>query len=272
MMQKAKISRSMLTGLALVAALAGAGQASSASAIAPTLYVNYVGMNCTFTMVTDSGATVSSLAPGSYQLTLTADDFTSCPAAGLPDFSLTGPGVSIQTPIDAGTGAAADYTIALQPSSTYVAQDLSQPLSRLTFTTLASGTPITPAVPYSTTGTGKAGKSESSPIGTSVPVRGAAEPLPLRGTLTGQVTPAGVPELSFKGKTVTRLQSGRYKVSVVDKSKKSGLIVQETGKNGTTIAGTTFTGSRTVTVTLKAGQWFFYPTFVGKKNYFIVTS
>ncbi len=105
-----------------------------------------------------------------------------------------------------------------------------------------------------------------------MPVRGAPEPLPLRGTLTGTVTSSGVPKLTFKGKTVTKLESGRYKISVVDRSKRSGLIVQETGKNGTTVAGTTFVGSHTVTVTLKAGQWFFYPTFVGKKNYFIVTS
>ena len=261
----------MATVLAMVAALGAAGQAFSHSAIAPTLYVNYVGMNCTFTMVTDSGANVTSLAPGSYQLTLTADDFSSCPAE-LPDFSLTGPGVSIQTPIDAGTGAAADYTLALQPSSTYVAQDLNQPLSRLTFTTLASGTPIAPPAPYSTTGSGKPSKSESSPIGTSVPARGAAEPLPLRGTLAGTVTQTGVPKLTFKGKSVTKLESGRYKISVVDKSKRSGLIVQETGRSGTTVSGTTFVGSHTVTVTLKAGQWFFYPTFVGKKSYFIVTS
>jgi hypothetical protein len=263
--------RTVITSLVMVAALLTAAQASSHSAIAPTLYVNYVGTNCIFTIVTDSGANVTSLAPGSYQLTLTAEDFTSCPA-GLPDFSLTGPGVSIQTPIDNGTGAAADYTVALQPSATYVAQDLNQPLSRLTFTTLASGTPVTPVVPYSTTGTGKASKSESSPIGTSVPARGAPEPLPLRGTLTGTVSSSGVPELTFKGKTLTKLQSGRYKISVVDRSKSSGLIVQETGKGGTTVSGTTFVGSHSVTVTLRAGQWFFYPTFVGKKNYFIVTS
>lgn len=262
---------SLITLLVTVAAVVSVGQASSRAAITPTLYVNYVGTNCLFTIVTDSGANVTSLAPGTYQLTLAADDFASCPA-GLPDFSLTGPGVSIQTPIDAGTGAAADYTIALQPSSTYVAQDLSQSLSRLTFTTFASGTPIVPTAPYSTTGTGKASTSESSPIGTSVPAPGAAEPLPMRGTLTGRVSSSGVPRLTFKGKTVTKLESGRYKISVVDRSKSGGLIVQETGKGGTTVSGTTFVGSRTVTVTLKAGQWFFYPTFVGKKNYFIVVS
>ncbi|HEX4521470.1 MAG TPA: hypothetical protein VH063_17990 [Gaiellaceae bacterium] len=262
----------MLALLLVLAALGTAGPAFSRSTIAPTLYVNYVGTNCIFTIVTDSGANVTSLAPGSYELTLSAEDFVSC-GQDLPDFTLSGPGVSIQTPIDAGTGAAADYTVTLQPSATYVAQDLNQPLSRLAFTTLASGTPIVPTAPYSTTGSGKASTSgSSSPIGTAVGKLGAAEPAPLRGTLTGLVSAAGVPRLSFKGKTVTKLESGRYKVSVVDHSRKGGLILQETGRNGTTVAGTTFVGSRTVTVTLKAGQWFFYPTFVGKKNYFIVTS
>ena len=33
-----------------------------------------------------------------------------------------------------------------------------------------------------------------------------------------------------------------------------------------------FEGKRSKTVNLKAGQWFFYPSFVGKKDYFIVTS
>ena len=34
----------------------------------------------------------------------------------------------------------------------------------------------------------------------------------------------------------------------------------------------TFTGKKTATINLKAGQWLFYPTFVGKKTYFIVTT
>jgi len=37
-------------------------------------------------------------------------------------------------------------------------------------------------------------------------------------------------------------------------------------------SGAAFVGKRSLSVTLSAGQWFFYPTFVGKKSYFIVIS
>ena len=38
------------------------------------------------------------------------------------------------------------------------------------------------------------------------------------------------------------------------------------------MTGTTFVGKRSVTLDLRAGQWFFYSTFVGKKTYFIVVT
>ncbi len=71
---------------------------------------------------------------------------------------------------------------------------------------------------------------------------------------------------------MTTLKAGRYTVSVVDQSKKSGFIIQESRKAATTAAGVSFVGKKTVTIDMKAGQWFFYPTFVGAKSYFIVTS
>ena len=39
-----------------------------------------------------------------------------------------------------------------------------------------------------------------------------------------------------------------------------------------TLTGLAFTGARKVTLTLNAGQWLYYPSFVGKKTYFIVTA
>ena len=76
----------------------------------------------------------------------------------------------------------------------------------------------------------------------------------------------------MKGKKVTTLVTGRYKLVVTDHSKKSGFNIQEIRKGGTAVTGTTFVGSHSVTLTLKPGQWFFYPSFVGKKTYFIVVS
>jgi hypothetical protein len=48
--------------------------------------------------------------------------------------------------------------------------------------------------------------------------------------------------------------------------------VQAIKQSAITVTSTTFTGKKSKTLNLKAGQWFFYPTFVGKKTYFIVTS
>ena len=95
------------------ASLVLAGAATSAGVL-PSLYVNYVGTNCTFTITADGGASVGTIAPGTYQVWFSQDDFVSC--VGLPDFVLTGPGVSVETPIDAGTGAAAEATVTFQPA------------------------------------------------------------------------------------------------------------------------------------------------------------
>ena len=37
------------------------------------------------------------------------------------------------------------------------------------------------------------------------------------------------------------------------------------------MTGVAFVGKHSVTLTLRPGQWFFYPTFVGTKTYFLVT-
>ena len=89
--------------LALAAALAPTGGARPADTVLPTLYVNYT-MNCTFTITGDSGARVTSIPPGNYQVFITtpmvfADvdltgvfDMTACKS--FTQFQLTGPGVN----------------------------------------------------------------------------------------------------------------------------------------------------------------------------------
>jgi len=248
------------------------GAALARAAVLPTLYVNYVGTNCTFTLTNDSNSSFATLAPGTYQLMLQADDFQSC-ASGLPDFRLTGPGVSVETPIDAGNGSAANFQIALQPSSTYVAQDGSQPLSRITFTTLASGTPTTPVIQGgggggSTVTTSTGGGSGKSAIGTTT----GTKTDPLRGTLLGIVSATGKLSLTDKGKAVASLESGRYTVEVTDESSKSGFTIQQSSKSPSTVTGVAFIGKKTETLDFKPGQWLFYPSVVGTKNYFIVSA
>jgi hypothetical protein len=47
--------------------------------------------------------------------------------------------------------------------------------------------------------------------------------------------------------------------------------VQEIRKTPVAVTGVPFVGKRSVTVTLKPGQWFFYSP-AGKKSYFVVVS
>ena len=94
-----------------------------------------------------------------------------------------------------------------------------------------------------------------------------------RGTLAGTVSPRREAEADRQGrKPVSSLEAGRYTFAVTDGSRKAGFTVQEIKQGAITITTTTFTGKRSKTITLRSGQWFFYPTFVGKKTYFIVTS
>jgi hypothetical protein len=259
---------SICVAVGAAACLMLAGAADSA-AVLPTLYVNYVGTNCTFTITNDAGANVTSLSPGTYQMTFAAEDFVSC--TNLPDFFLSGPGVSLETPIDEGTGAAANYNVTFQPSATYVAVEKSQPvLSKITITTAASGTAGLVNGP-STTGTGAVDKSANNDGVLSGKTK-ASTPALRRGTLLAKVSTSGKVTLSFQGKVVSQLKSGLYTVSVSDASKKSGFVIQQIHKVATSVTTAPFTGSKSKLLDLSKGQWFFYPSFIGKKTYFLVVS
>jgi len=247
--------------------------------VLPTLYVDY-STNCTFVIVDDSGKHVSQIAPGTDQVQLNEPQpliangsaNSSGPACnGLAAFQLTGPGVTLTTSIDNGDGVNL-FTESFQAGSTYVAVDNNQPaVARVVFTTAASGAPATPSVPYSSVAGGKGSTSNTSVIGQKAKASVGVPPMP-RGTLVAVVSAAGRPSLTFQGKPVTSLKAGRYTVQVADSSKTSGLIIQETGQNAIAVAPVAYTGKRRTAVTLRVGQWFFYPTFVGKKSYFLVTT
>jgi hypothetical protein len=247
----------------------------------PTLYVNYSQANCTFTITNDSGGTVSSIAPGSYNVQITTPvqfedgkdrtglapgDMSDC--LGAVAFELNGPGVSIATTLDDGSNDHALFPVIFAASSSYTAVDDNQPsVARVVFTTQASGTaqqvagPTAPAASKPTTSNDVVGsKAKTATVD------------PLRGTLLASVSAAGKLALKLSGKTVTTLPYGRYTVTVSDRSKTSGFILQEKNATGTTVSGSSFTGKRTVKLDMKPGQWFFYPTFVGHKTFFIVHS
>ena len=96
--------------------------------------------------------------------------------------------------------------------------------------------------------------------------------MPFRGTLTALVSSAGRIALDLKGRPVTSLETGRYTIAVSDSSTTAGFTIQEIGHAATTLTGIAYRGKHSVTMRLAAGQWFAYPSFVGKKTYFIVVS
>jgi hypothetical protein len=259
---------------ALAAALAlGPAAARAASAI-PTIYVEYA-MNCTFTITDDSGKTVSSIAPGAYQVQVTTPrpfaaedpsqtDFTAC--KGSVEFQLSGPGVSIATTLDDGDGGFDQFTATFKPSSTYTAQDNNQPsVARGVFTTTATGAPPTPSLP-----SGSGGSATGTKPTVSRDIAGSAV-VPFRGNLVASVDAAGRLALMSKGKPVGTLKAGLYTFAVVDKSATSGFTIQRLKASGIALTAVGYKGTHVRTVDLKTGQWIFFSPG-GKKNYFIVVA
>ena len=76
----------------------------------------------------------------------------------------------------------------------------------------------------------------------------------------------------FKGKLVTALKAGRY-TALSPRSERQGRLHHPGDPEGRhDRERVSFIGKRTISIEMTAGQWFFYPTFVGAKSYFIVTS
>ena len=162
------IARRLALGAALLAAavfvpVVSASSRDAAPPATPTLYVNYT-MNCTFSIVDDSGKPVTSIAPGTYQVMVTTPimfklvipggpgidnmapgDMTGC--RGWVQFQLTGPRVNLQHDARRGLRLAtcccprrASSRARPTPPST----STSRQSTRDSFSTLATGTPTIP--------------------------------------------------------------------------------------------------------------------------------
>jgi hypothetical protein len=272
------MSRRASTALLAVSAFAlllsaAAPAATKLAADYPTLLVSFKATNTVTVTLADgtpvgttSGAPTS-VAPGTYNISI--DD-----AAFVADIQwhLSGPGVNLVTNMSYGEEPSETWVETFLPSSTYTWRDDNRPGTVFTFTTAATapvGTPnsgqaagLSSTTPQSS---GKNGKAASTDVvGSGVAVK--------RGTLVGTVTAGGRLTLTLKGKTVGSLEAGLYTFAISDESKKAGFSVQQIKKDATQITTAAFTGKKTKTITLRAGQWFAYPTFVGKKLYFIVTA
>ena len=98
------VTRRLWIGAALLAAAAvfvpavGATSRDAAPPATPTLYVNYT-MNCTFSIVDDSGKPVTAIAPGTYQVMVTTPIMFKLVIPG-------GPGIDNMAPGDIPAAAA----------------------------------------------------------------------------------------------------------------------------------------------------------------------
>jgi hypothetical protein len=256
---------------ALVAVVAGAGvlnaQAASASSLVLALKTDYTlevqVSNGLRIGVSTRGATIP---PGVYDAVVISevpeaqDDYHM--------FHLVGPGVNLQTDLLAGDERAEPHVVTLQPNSVYSfrdERDLS--LGSVVFSTSGSGTETARA-------SGGTSSGGSAPAGAPTPRVENRDPvgsraLPARGALAGSVTTAGKLSLSFKGKQVSSLRAGRYRLSVLDETSRSAFMLQRVKQSPLTVSTKAHVGRRTVTVTLAAGQWSFYSS-PAKRSYFVV--
>jgi plastocyanin len=246
---------------------------SSNTAVSSTLHA-FVHQNDSIGLTFDDGSPVGlqardvlTIPPGTYTIRVIDD-------SDIHNFHLDGPGVDQTTAVD--LLAAPTWTVTFQSGGTYRFQcdihpDFMFGIFQATGGSSSSGS--------STSGGTSSGSSSgtASSSGTTSPAvssnTGSSQSTLLRGTLAGTVTSDGTLKLALQGKAVSRLKSGRYKITVVDKTPARSFVVRQTGRSAITVSGVSFVGTHSVTVNLKAGQWTFY-TSAGKpsKSTFLVVA
>jgi hypothetical protein len=262
-------ARLAAVSIGLIAALSGAPGALAAAD--PALYVHYT-MTCTFSIVGDNGAPISTIPPGRYQIVVSSPQgFAEPDLSGVADpnyacggslsFRLTGPGVSLHTTLEDGDAAADQLTATFQVGTYTAFEDRRPTVARLVFS-VAGGA--------ASTGGGTSPSSTPSTQPTTKPAN-TASTSGLRGTLMGSVTTAGKLVLRLNGKAVTSLRAGRYKITVLDETSKSGFLIQKLGKNATTVTSKPFLGRNSILITFNAGKWFYFSP-AAKKTGFTVTA
>jgi hypothetical protein len=265
---------------ALLVALAFVPAGSGARSDTQKIYVTFL-ITQAFAVTLPDGTPVGSpsapgttIPPGTYELI-----FDNGANVKNMNFQLTGPNVSLQEDMGGGEETAAGDYVTFEPGSQYRFHDADNASAPFFFLqTSASGGSVGgtgAGLPGSNTTSSGSSTSNATVVGTKATtssVSGSSSHALYRGTLTGGVGPSGSVTLKVNGKPVTSLRSGRYTVRVADHSKQGGFTIQGANKDPTTVTGLAFEGTRTVTLTLSKGQWLYYPTFVGKKSYFIVTS
>jgi hypothetical protein len=182
--------------------------------------------------------------------------------AVIPYFELKGPGENIANNLTEGELDNDSVNAYLQPNSTYTWRNRDVPGSVFTFTTTSEVQGTAPAV------AGPKGNESANHTTVKSTDFVGSEILPARGTVTAAVSSAGRLSLAYKGKSIGRLNAGRYTIAVDDKSTTSGFVVQKQGQAATNVTTRTFVGKKSAKVELTAGRWIFSPGG-GKQAYTI---
>ncbi len=233
------------------------GGASAAIPGVPSIYITY-NPDCTFTMSVDPGVAITSssppgqtLPPGNYQLLVSMPNPDIGYACVTPTFTLTGPGVNSVTvfPMESLYD---DLPVALQPSSTYIAEDTNAPAAtEKVFTTSASGSSsaLIPTKSTTTVAGSASGSSQPDLLGSAL--------APFRGSAPGD-RERGVAGLERSGRSVGALSARGYELHVDDRSRHAGFFLEHSNQKPLTVTGVLYLGSRTESITLTAGSWSFY--------------
>jgi plastocyanin len=238
---------------------------SSSAAVSSTLHA-VVHENNDIALTFDDGTPVGSQArdvptipAGTYTVRVVDD-------ADIHDFHLVGPGVDEATSID-GTGSPT-WTVTFQAGGVYrFVCDSHSDFMYGVFQASGSAGSSGSSGGGSAGGSSSGGSSGSSSSGSasSGGKSTAGSSTALRGTVTGTVGASGSLKLVFQGKAVSTLKSGRYRITIVDRTPARNFVVRQAKGRAITLSGVPFVGKRTATVDLTAGRWTFY-TAAGKKS------
>jgi hypothetical protein len=235
-----------------------------------SLMVNYIGC---------SGLSVSPNPPPTGNVTVLVYDDDNCNAA----FTITGPGVNFSSDLNS-TGMGIDHPAGpfgpfnFQAGATYTVRDANINAST-SFSPSAS-----PASMGSTGGsTGSSGSSSGTSGSSSGSIGGSTSSggsttgstssstgIKTLGTLVCTISPTGKATLMLRGATVKKLKAGVYKLTVTDRSKKAGLVIQALGYPAMSESAVSGTGTKTTTLRVIPAEYFFRATD-GPKSYFKVT-
>lgn len=243
---------SLLAGVLALAGALGVQQTGAAGPPPLTLNVNAGGglevVLGNGTRVRTNSAPGAVIPPGPYLAIVASDVPDSVDVYHM--YHLFGPGVNLSSELLPCENPAPVNTVVLQPSSTYTYEDSRHPeITRVVFSTSAGGSSADTAGSGGAPSTAKAigSISNSSVVGSGVES--------VRATLVAALAGTGAPSLSLKGKRVSSLRPGRYRITVLDRTAQLGFTIGKLHAFPKTLTAPSFVGTRTVTLVLTAGTW-----------------